>query len=108
MHIGKTEQISFKIAVNEAAETYGFHCSTAAFHVLNNSTINPSPHPYFAYIRLEVCLAKGSKSLLKEFPVSSGSQPYDCTCSNRWNCVVYSSSVSSRRHWWLFMIIEIK
>jgi hypothetical protein len=28
--------ISFKVAVNEAAEQYGFPASTAAFHVLNN------------------------------------------------------------------------
>jgi hypothetical protein len=28
--------ISFKAAVNEAAEQYGFPASTAAFHVLNN------------------------------------------------------------------------
>jgi hypothetical protein len=27
--------MSFKIAVNEAAETYGFSRSTAAFHVIN-------------------------------------------------------------------------
>ncbi|MFL6457687.1 MAG: hypothetical protein ACJ71G_12080, partial [Nitrososphaeraceae archaeon] len=31
-----SELISFKIAVNEAAEQYGFPRSTAAFHVLNN------------------------------------------------------------------------
>ena len=36
MHIGKNELISFKIAVNEAAETYGFPRSTAAVYVLNN------------------------------------------------------------------------
>jgi hypothetical protein len=36
MHIGITELISFKIAVNEAAELYGFPRSTAAFHVINN------------------------------------------------------------------------
>jgi hypothetical protein len=36
MHIGRSELISFKIAVNEAAETYGFPRSTAAFHVINN------------------------------------------------------------------------
>jgi hypothetical protein len=36
MHIGKSELVSFKIAVNEAAETYGFPRSTAAFHVINN------------------------------------------------------------------------
>jgi chaperonin cofactor prefoldin len=36
MHIGKSELISFKIAVNEAAETYGFPRSTAAVYVLNN------------------------------------------------------------------------
>jgi hypothetical protein len=36
MRIGKSELISFKIAVNEAAETYGLPRSTAAFHVLNN------------------------------------------------------------------------
>jgi len=34
--IGKNELISFKIAVNEATELYGFPSSTAAFHVLNN------------------------------------------------------------------------
>jgi hypothetical protein len=36
MHIGKSELISFKIAVNEAAELYGFPRSTAAFHVIND------------------------------------------------------------------------
>jgi hypothetical protein len=36
MHIGRNELISFKIAVNEAAELYGFPSSTAAFHVINN------------------------------------------------------------------------
>jgi hypothetical protein len=36
MHIGKNELISFKIAVNEAAELYGFPSSTAAVYVLNN------------------------------------------------------------------------
>ena len=36
LHIGKSELISFKIAVNEAAETYGFTPSSAAFHVINN------------------------------------------------------------------------
>jgi predicted ATPase len=36
MHIGKTELISFKIAVNEAAKIYGFSVSSAAFHVINN------------------------------------------------------------------------
>ena len=36
MHIGKNELMSFKIAVNEAAETYGFPRSTAAIYVLNN------------------------------------------------------------------------
>jgi hypothetical protein len=36
MHIGKSELISFKIAVNEAAETYGFPRFTAAVYVLNN------------------------------------------------------------------------
>jgi hypothetical protein len=36
MHIGKNELISFKIAVNEAAELYGFPSSTAAIYVLNN------------------------------------------------------------------------
>jgi hypothetical protein len=36
LHIGKSELISFKIAVNEAAETYGFPRSTAAVYVLNN------------------------------------------------------------------------
>jgi hypothetical protein len=35
MHIGRSELISFKIAVNEAADTYGFPHSTAAFHVIN-------------------------------------------------------------------------
>jgi hypothetical protein len=35
MQIGKSELISFKIAVNEAVETYGFPRSTAAFHVIN-------------------------------------------------------------------------
>jgi hypothetical protein len=36
LHIGKNELISFKIAVCEAAETYGFPRSTAAVYVLNN------------------------------------------------------------------------
>jgi hypothetical protein len=36
LHIGRSELISFKIAVNEAVEIYGFPHSTAAFHVLNN------------------------------------------------------------------------
>jgi hypothetical protein len=36
MHVGKKELISFKIAVNEAAELYGFPRSTAAVYVLNN------------------------------------------------------------------------
>ena len=36
MHIGKSELISFKIAVNEAAELHGFPRSTAAVYVLNN------------------------------------------------------------------------
>jgi hypothetical protein len=36
MHISKSELMSFKIAVNEAAETYGFPRSTAAIYVLNN------------------------------------------------------------------------
>jgi hypothetical protein len=36
LHIGKNELISFKIAVNEAAELYGFPSSTAAVYVLNN------------------------------------------------------------------------
>ena len=36
MHIGRNELISFKAAVNEAAQQYGFPASTAAFHVLNN------------------------------------------------------------------------
>ena len=36
LHIGKNELVSFKIAVNEAAETYGFPRSTAAVYVLNN------------------------------------------------------------------------
>ena len=36
LHIGKSELISFKIAVNEAAELYGFPRSTAVLHVLNN------------------------------------------------------------------------
>jgi hypothetical protein len=35
LHISRNELISFKIAVNEAAETYGFPRSTAVFHVLN-------------------------------------------------------------------------
>jgi hypothetical protein len=35
MHIGKSELISFKIAVNEAVETYGFTPSAAALHVIN-------------------------------------------------------------------------
>jgi hypothetical protein len=36
MHIARSELISFNIAVNEAAELYGFPSSTAAFHVINN------------------------------------------------------------------------
>jgi vacuolar-type H+-ATPase subunit I/STV1 len=36
LHIGKNELISFKIAVNEAAELYGYPRSTAAVYVLNN------------------------------------------------------------------------
>jgi hypothetical protein len=36
MNISGSELISFKVAVNEAAEQYGFPRSTAAFHVLNN------------------------------------------------------------------------
>jgi hypothetical protein len=36
LHIGRSELISFKAAVNEAAQQYGFPASTAAFHVLNN------------------------------------------------------------------------
>jgi hypothetical protein len=36
MHISKSELISFKIAINEAAELYGFPRSTAAVYVLNN------------------------------------------------------------------------
>jgi len=35
LHIGKNELISFKIAVNEAAELYGLPSSTAAVYVLN-------------------------------------------------------------------------
>jgi hypothetical protein len=35
MHISKSELISFKIVVNEAAETYGFTPSAAALHVIN-------------------------------------------------------------------------
>ncbi|MFL6341253.1 MAG: hypothetical protein ACJ72U_06880 [Nitrososphaeraceae archaeon] len=35
MHISKNELVSFKIAVNEAAETYGFTPSAAALHVIN-------------------------------------------------------------------------
>lgn len=35
MHIGKSELISFKIAVNEAIETYGLSPSAAALHVIN-------------------------------------------------------------------------
>jgi hypothetical protein len=36
LHIGKNELISFKIAVCEAAELFGFPRSTAAVYVLNN------------------------------------------------------------------------
>jgi hypothetical protein len=36
LHIGRNELISFKVAVNDAAEQLGFPASTAAFHVLNN------------------------------------------------------------------------
>ena len=35
MHIGKNELISFKIAVNEAIETYGLTLSSAALRVIN-------------------------------------------------------------------------
>ena len=35
MHIGKSELISFKIAINEAAETYGLTPSAAALDVIN-------------------------------------------------------------------------
>ena len=35
MHIGKNELISFKIAVNEAVETYSITHSAAALHVIN-------------------------------------------------------------------------
>jgi hypothetical protein len=35
MHVGKKELISFKIAVNEAVETYGFTPSAAALHVIS-------------------------------------------------------------------------
>ena len=35
LHIAKNELISFKIAVNEAAELYGLPSSTAAVYVLN-------------------------------------------------------------------------
>jgi hypothetical protein len=35
MHIGKNELISFKIAVNEAVEMYGFTPSAAVLHVIN-------------------------------------------------------------------------
>jgi hypothetical protein len=36
LHIGKSELISFKIAVNEAAQIYGLPRSSAAIHVLNS------------------------------------------------------------------------
>jgi hypothetical protein len=35
MHIGKNELISFKIAISEAAETYGLTVSSAALDVIN-------------------------------------------------------------------------
>ena len=35
LHISKSELISFKIAVNEAIETYGFAPSAAALHVIS-------------------------------------------------------------------------
>ena len=35
LHIGKSELISFKIAINEAAETYGLSPSAAALDVIN-------------------------------------------------------------------------
>jgi hypothetical protein len=35
LHIGKNELISFKIAINEAAETYRLTPSAAALHVIN-------------------------------------------------------------------------
>jgi hypothetical protein len=39
LRIGKSELISFKIAVNEAAETYDFPRSTAALHVINHKRL---------------------------------------------------------------------
>jgi hypothetical protein len=36
LHISKSELISFKIVVNEAAGIYGLPRSSAAFHVLNS------------------------------------------------------------------------
>jgi hypothetical protein len=36
MHIGRSELISFRVAINGASELYGFPPSTAAFHVINN------------------------------------------------------------------------
>jgi hypothetical protein len=36
MNVSGSELISFRIAVNEAVEQYGFPRSTAAIHVLNN------------------------------------------------------------------------
>ena len=36
LRIGKNELMSFKIAVNEAAQQFGLPLSSAAFHVLNN------------------------------------------------------------------------
>jgi hypothetical protein len=35
LHIGKNELVSFKVAVNEAAETYGLTHSAAALDVIN-------------------------------------------------------------------------
>jgi len=35
LHIGKSELISFKVAVNETAETYGLTPSSAALDVIN-------------------------------------------------------------------------
>jgi hypothetical protein len=35
LHIDKSELISFKIALNEAAETYGLNRSAAALRVIN-------------------------------------------------------------------------
>ena len=55
MHIGKSELMSFKIAVNEAAETYGFPRSTAAVYVLNNLKKRPTQKGIVFTVLAKVC-----------------------------------------------------